>query len=229
MKTLAALIYTRVSTEEQVEGTSLESQAFQCLRKASELGAQIVGTHSDEGVSGSFYTSRPGIQKALADIEAGKANALIVYSISRLSRDTEHQQAIKKRLERVGARLVICDMPIEDTAEGELMFGISGTFAQYERKVIRKRTMDGRRRKAEQGQQPTRTRSPFGYRVVTKEDVLKGDYAPSLLGLYQVVPEQARIVREIFVRYASGQSLRQIVKWLHAIGVEPQWGGKGRG
>lgn len=226
MTTPRAVIYTRVSTDEQVEGTSLETQAFQCLRKATELTAQVMGTHSDEGVSGSFYASRPGIQKALTDIEAGRANVLIVYSISRLSRDTEHQQAIKKRIERAGARLVICDMPMEDTAEGELMFGISGTFAQYERKVIRKRTMDGRRRKAEQGQQPSRNRPPFGYHIVTKEDVLKGDYAHSLLGLYQVVPEQARIVREIFVRYASGQSLRQIAKWLHATGVEPQWGGK---
>jgi DNA invertase Pin-like site-specific DNA recombinase len=88
------------------------------------------------------------MQTALTDIEMDKANLLIVYSISRLSRNVEHQQIIKKRLERAGAKLVICDRPIEDTEEGERMFGITCTFAQYERKLIRKRTMEGRRRLA---------------------------------------------------------------------------------
>jgi hypothetical protein len=78
MSTPKAIIYTRVSTDEQVEGTSLETQALHCLRKAGELAAQIVDTPCDEGVSGSLYASRPGIQKALAIIEAGKANLLIV-------------------------------------------------------------------------------------------------------------------------------------------------------
>lgn len=217
---LKAIVYIRVSTDDQAEnGTSLETQELCCLRKTAEMRAQIVETIRDEGVSGAFYLSRSGIQQALTIIEAGKANLLIVYSISRLSRDVEHQQTIKKRLERVGARLIVCDMPIEDTEEGELMFGISGTFAQYERKLIRKRMMSGKRQRAEEGQQPSRAMYPLGYRVVTKADVMAGAYPANLLGTYQVVEEEAVIARRIFHRYASGASLGSICKELQKEGI----------
>src|ERR1041384_4753007 len=85
MKPLKAVLSLRVSTEDQAEnGTSLETQELACLRKAAELNAQVVTIYRDEGVSGALYHTRAGMQAALADIEAGKANLLIVYSISRL-------------------------------------------------------------------------------------------------------------------------------------------------
>lgn len=220
-----AVLYLRVSTDEQAEsGTSLETQEFACLRKAAEMGAQVVEMYRDEGVSGALYLSREGLQKALSDIESGRANILIVYSISRLSRDVEHQQIILKRLKAAGARLVICDMPVEDTEEGELMFGISGTFAQYERQLIRKRTMDGRRRRAEEGRMPYRTRSPFGYYIPIREDMYAGRYSAEQVGTYLIVEAEAEIVRELFRRYAAGASLRGLGLWLDSQGVPTRQG-----
>lgn len=227
MQQVRAVLALRVSSEEQAEnGTSLETQELACLRKAAELGAQVVCIYRDEGISGALYLSREGIQAALADIDAGRANMLIVFSISRLSRDVEHQQIIKKRIERAGARLVICDMPLEDTAEGELMFGISGTFAQYERKLIRKRTMSGRRQRAIEGQQPVRAKSAFGYHMVTKADVLRGQYPADQIGKYQVNPIEAPWAEEIFRRYSTGVSLRQICFYLDHEGILPPQGGR---
>lgn len=102
--TAKAVLYLRVSTEEEAEtGTSLETQELACLRKVAALGGQVIGIHKDEGVSGGFYLSRPGIQAALCDLEAKRADVLIVASLSRFSRDAEHQQAIRKRIERAGA------------------------------------------------------------------------------------------------------------------------------
>lgn len=214
-QTPKAVLYCRVSTEDQAEnGTSLEAQELACLRQAAEMGAQVVATHRDEGVSGRLYMTREGVQKALCNVEAGKANLLIVYSISRLSRDVEHQQAIKKRVERAGGRLIVCDMPMEDTEEGELMFGISGTFAQYERRLIRKRTMAGSRRVAEKGIQPVRGQRPYGYDLLTQADVFAGRAAPGEVGTYRVRETEARIVEEMYCRYARGESLRSIGLWL---------------
>ena len=79
--------------------------------------------------SGALYHARPGIQAALRDLEAGKADTLIIANLSRFSRDREHQSTIKKRVEAAGARLVFCDMDFADTPEGDLAFGIMGTFA----------------------------------------------------------------------------------------------------
>ncbi len=78
---------------------------------------------------------------------------LIIANLSRFSRDREHQSAIKKRVQAAGARLVFCDMDFDDTPEGDLAFGIMGTFADYERKVIKDRTMKGRKRRAQEGLQ----------------------------------------------------------------------------
>lgn len=227
MSTPKAVIYCRVSTEEQAEnGTSIRTQEDACRRNATERCAEVVAVHRDEGVSGGLYLTRPGIQAALADIDAGRAEFLIVYSISRLSREVEHQQIIKKRAERAGGRVIVCDMPIEDTEEGDLMYGVSGTFAQYERRLIRKRTMKGKRERAKDGIQPARSRSPFGFHVVTKDDVLSGRYRDVSVGTYVVLDDQAYWVREVFARFDAGWSLARTARWLEEQGAPTPKGGR---
>ena len=225
-KPIRAALYARVSTDTQAQsGTSLDTQMEDCRKKAVQLGAEIVGLFRDEGVSGGLFTTRPGIQEALVMIEAGTANVLIAYDMTRLSRDREHQSIIDKRLAAAGARLVFCTQSFDETPEGELAKGIMGDFAAYERQKIKERTGKGRRRRAEEGLQPIRNFSPFGYHIVTQADVLSGAYPASTLGTYQVVEEQARWVREIFKRFSSGQSLRRICQWLQTSGVETPRGG----
>lgn len=65
-QTQKAILYCRVSTEEQAEnGTSLETQKEACLLKAERMGAFPVRICEDEGVSGTRYQTRPGIIEAL--------------------------------------------------------------------------------------------------------------------------------------------------------------------
>ncbi len=215
-----AIIYTRVSTDDQAEnGTSLAAQKIACKKKAAQIGAQVTHVFEDAGVSGSLFVARPGLQTALKSIEEKEANVLIVYNISRLSRDREHQSTIKKMIERAGAQLIFVDMTFEDTPEGDLAFGIMGTFADYERKAIRKRTMTGRRRRAEEGTQPSRSKSPYGYHIVTKSDVLSGEYSAEALGTYQIVEKEAKWIRHIFTRYANELSLTKLSRELQSLGV----------
>jgi site-specific DNA recombinase len=220
-----AVIYTRVSTDEQSEkGTSLETQRQSCLKRAGELGASVVECLSDEGISGATLAGRPSILRALALIEEGSANVLLCYDLSRLSRSVEHQAIIKRRVEAAGGRLAFVMGTYSDDAEGDLFYHIDGGFKQYERSVIRRRTMGGRKARAEQGQQPSRARSPYGLHVVTKADVLRGTHAPDLLGKYVILPEEAAIVKAIFNRYANGATLRSIEKWLNSTEYKPQFG-----
>lgn len=215
-----ALLYARVSSDKQTEGTSLTEQHIACKVKAEAIGAQVVGYYEDAGVSGGLYWARPGIQAALSEIESGNADTLIIAKLDRYSRDREHQAAIKKRVQLAGARLVFCDMDFADTPEGDLQFGILGSFAEYERKVIKERTSKGRRRTAiEKGIQTQSSMRPFGYYIPTKDDVLLGNYAPEQRGKYQIVEDDARWVREMFRRVASGESLHSVARWLNSEGV----------
>jgi len=157
-----AVIVTRVSTGEQVRhGSSLENQLEICRVKAAAIGIPIIAEYEDAGISGGFLASRHGMMSAIADIQAGRADTLICATLDRFSRDVEHQLFIKKTIEFAGGRIVFCDMNFEDSPEGELNFVIQGGFKQYEKRAIRARTMRGKRTRAEQGQQPQRSRPPF--------------------------------------------------------------------
>jgi site-specific DNA recombinase len=215
-----AIIYTRVSTGAQTEGTSLEAQELACLKKAAEMQAQVVATISDPGISGGLYFGRPGIQEALTRIENGEANTLVIYKLDRSGRDVDVIRAIRNRVESAGAQIVFADgMNFESNAVGKLAFNTLAGFAEFEREVIRERTSNGRRRRAESGIQPSRTVSPFGYHVVTNPDVLRGAYPAEQLGTYQIVPEHATYAAAMFHRYATGDSLRAICRWLADCGI----------
>ncbi len=166
---------------------------------------------------------RPGLQAALADIHVGRADTLICANLSRYSRDVEHQQAMKKAVKAAGGRLLFCDMDFADTPEGDLAFGIMGNFAQYERQVIRTRTMKGRSKKVEAGQQPSRAQYPYGYRIVRHIAVLTGEYPPDMLGRYVLEPTEAPAVQYAFTAYALGiESLSSLYRQLHARGIPPR-------
>jgi len=74
----AALIYLRVSTEEQAErGCSIAAQREECRAKAQELGATEITGFVDEGVSGSIL-ERPALVAALEKLKAGGIRWLFV-------------------------------------------------------------------------------------------------------------------------------------------------------
>jgi len=224
-----AVIYTRVSSQEQVEqGTSLESQEQACLKKAESIGARVVvPAFRDEGVSGATYVGRPGLQAALALIEQGEADTLVCYDVSRLSRDVEHHAIIARRVKQARGRIVFCTQDFADTADGELSAGILKQFAQWEKRKIRERTQSGHKRQAERGIQTYRNLSPMGYHVVTAQDVLIGQYPVGTQGTYCVLEAEADTVRELFRRAAAGSSLSGLAAWLDESGIPTRQGGKG--
>ena len=184
------------------------------------MGIPIVAEYEDAGISGGLLTSRFGMMAAIDTIIDGDADTLICATLDRFSRDVEHQHKIKRRVEMAGGRIVLCDMTIEDTAEGKLNFSIQGSFKQYEKDAIRTRTMRGKRARAEQGQQPQRSRPPYGYHIVTNAEVETQRYAASERGHYIIVEERAAIVRRIFSEYVDGRSsLPKICKDLNREGV----------
>ncbi len=212
VKTGGAIIYTRVSTGEQAEhGTSLAAQAVTCRNKAQEIGATVVAHYEDSGVSGGLYLARPGIQSALKDMEAGLADTLIIAKLDRSGRDVDVVRDIARRVSAVGGQLILCDMGVvEWNSNGKMNLTMRAVFAEWEKDQIRERTTKGRRDRAGQGIQPSRSMSPFGYHIVNKNDVMAGSYPLETLGTYQVVEEQAQWVRFIFREYAAGASLNKI-------------------
>lgn len=229
-----AVIYARVSTDAQVNTPSLDVQEAQARGRAESLGATVAGVYRDEGVSGALYHARPGLQESLSAIGRLRVDypaARLIFVCSRLDRagrDVGGLVLIRRRLRAVGAELHLADgMSTPDTAAGNLVGNTLGVIAEFERELIRERTMAGKRAAAAAGLQPQRTRRPFGYRIVQRADIYPGSgYSEGDAGRYVLVPEEASVARELFTRYGAGSlSLRGAARWLHEEGVPTVSGG----
>src|ERR1700728_2929815 len=83
-----AIIYTRVSTEEQADsGAGLDAQRAACVADCERKGWTIVETVEDAGVSAKSL-KRPGITRALEMLAAGEAGVLVVSKLDRATRST---------------------------------------------------------------------------------------------------------------------------------------------
>lgn len=219
----------RVSTDEQAKhGVSLSGQLEAGHKKAAELGGTVVATCVESGVSGSLYESRADLQKALRMVEAGEADVLIWYDLSRMSRDIINIETIDKRVKAAGGRLVFCTAHYEDTANGFLQRGIEGVVGQYQRLNTRELANKNRRRAVRMGKQTQRSVSPYGFHVVNDYDRVRGTHTAEQVGTYEQKPHEAKVVRRIFEMYASGESLREIAAQLQREGVPTPKGRKAR-
>lgn len=141
-KPVRVIPYTRVSTLSQVEsGAGLAAQRTAIAREIEYRGWNVVHAASDEGMSGKSLDSRPGLVEALAMLDRGEADALVVAKLDRLSRSIIDGAQIMDRARRNGWALVCLDLGVDTaTASGEMFAGIVLTMSQYERRLIGDRT-----------------------------------------------------------------------------------------
>jgi site-specific DNA recombinase len=219
MTTKKAVIYARVSTDEQAEkGHSLNNQIEECTRYAEQKGIEVVECIREE-YSGATL-NRPGFQILLKILSEGRANAVIVLTADRLSRDY------------VDAVLLTADWKKQDVeihrvdtgqATNDVMGKLFDAFvylnSEEERRKIRERTMMGRNRKAKDGQRPVMSGlPPYGYsRIGRMRD------AEMVIN-----PEEAETIRMIFRWYTSSRdggpfSLLAISNRLDAMGIRPRY------
>lgn len=145
-----AIIYLRVSTEEQAErGFSIQAQREECMKKAQELGCYDVKEYLDEGISGSIL-ERPMLINALDDMKYSKIDFFISFDSSRLSRNVSHQLILIDTIKKYGVKLVFVRTSYEDTAEGRFQITIMAAVDEYERAKLKIRTELGKRTKAKQ-------------------------------------------------------------------------------
>ena len=153
--------YVRVSTAEQANsGAGLAAQREAIEAAAQRRGWVLVSILEDAGTSGKSTKGRTALAAAIALIEAGGADALVVAKLDRLSRSMLDFAAIMERARTNGWAIVVLDVDFDmTTPTGELMSNMLAAFAQFERRLIGQRTRDGLRAKRASGVQLGRPRS----------------------------------------------------------------------
>lgn len=158
-----AAIYCRVSTAEQVEGTSLAEQERLCREYVVRQGwALAAEPFVDEGVSGA-KADRPEWRRMLAMAQTGAVDVVVVAKLDRFSRSVAHALSEIQRMQEHGVALVSLAEDMDFTGlTGELMRTILLAFAEFERGRIAERGVSGQRAKARSNRWPG-GEAPYGY------------------------------------------------------------------
>jgi len=208
---MKAIGYVRVSTQGQVEdGVSLDAQEAKVRAWAELNGVAGVVIFRDEGISGKRADNRPGLKAALEAV--GKGDALICYSLSRLSRSTRDTLALADLLAKKEADLVSLSEKIDTTtAAGKMVFRMLAVLSEFERDQISDRTRFALAHKKAKGEK-TGGDVPFGFTA------RKGK-------LYKHETEQKAVRLAVNLRQ-RGESLRGIGRALEDAGVTRKAGSR---
>ena len=158
--------YVRVSTEEQArEGISLDNQKAKIEAYCEYKGLTLMGIIEDAGISGGKNKARPGFIEVLNRIESGEAEALVLYSLERLSRDMLTLLALERLLDEHDIELHTVEGEVNtSTPDGFVNFAMKAFLGEMERRQVKYRTKKAMEFKKAQGSVVGSV--PYGYRRI---------------------------------------------------------------
>lgn len=210
IKTLQAVMYARVSTEEQAtEGYSIKAQKDLLSSYAEKHNLIIVSEYIDEGKSGKSIDGRPQMMRLLEDAKQKKFEAVVVYKLDRLARKTRDSLEIVETLGSHGVQLISLSENIDTTTpHGKMFYTVLSSLAEMEREQIVGRVKMGMTQRAKEGK--WNGGQCFGYDAKEKK--------------LSVNEAEAKIVKEIFEYADQGFGYKKIVGILNRKGYTTKRG-----
>ena len=213
MGKITAALYARVSSDAQARGNTISSQlaALQERAAADDAGVGPDHTYIDEGRSGATL-ARPALERLRDGVAGGEIDRIYVHAPDRLARRYAYQVLLIEEFRRAGVEVVFLNRPIGGSAEDDLLLQVQGVIAEYERARILERSRRGRRHAARSGAVSALCGAPYGYRYL-------GRYAGGGAAQYEVVEDEARVVRQLFTWIGLERiSLQEACRRLQAFG-----------
>ena len=193
------VIYARYSSHSQAE-QSIEGQLHTCYEYARNNGHIVIGEYIDRAQSRTT-DSRVEFQRMIADSDKHTFEGVLVYQLDRFARNRYDSAINKAKLKKNGVRVISARENISDDASGILVEGVLESMAEYYSAELSQKIHRGMELNAQKclsnGSNPG-----LGYKV----DSERGFY---------VDEDEAKIVREIFERYASGETVADIIRDLN--------------
>ena len=171
-------LYLRVSTD----GQTVANQKQALRDTADRHGWSVVAVYKDAGISGkNGREKRPGFNALWKAITAREFDMVAVWAIDRLSRSLLHLIQITQEMKAKGVDLFVQVQGIDTTTPaGEMLLGIFGSLAQWERAMIRERTVAGIRRAHKAGKLSGRRPIAESVKERVRERIEKGESLASI-------------------------------------------------
>ncbi len=197
-KIVRAAIYTRISNEEKArsESNSLDAQREICehyIEVQREKGWKFSSLYEDPGFSGKDM-NRPAMQRLMADVRAGKIDAIVTYKLDRLSRSLKDTYSFLEMLKTKNVAFASATQSIDTSnSTGLLMVNILASFAQFEREIGVERTAARMASRAEKGRWNGGW-YPMGYDYDKEKKMLvvSPEHSPSIRKIFQMVSDGFR-------------------------------------
>lgn len=206
------MIYVRVSTIEQAkEGYSIQEQTERLKKYCDAMGWTVYNVYTDAGFSGAKI-DRPALNRLVRDVQAHKAQKVLVYKLDRLSRAQLDTLYLIEKVFLANQVDFVSMSENFDTATpfGRAMVGILAVFAQLEREQIRERMQMGKEARAKEGKFAGSWNVPIGY-----------DYRDGALVVNEF--EKAQVL-EVFQMFFDGIPIKRMIKILEDKGYKHKFG-----
>jgi site-specific DNA recombinase len=213
---LWAILYARVSTDEQARSGYSLAQQLEALREyAAREGYEVFEEIVDPGQSGASL-ARPGLDKVRDLVAKGGVSIVLAQDRDRFAREPAYHYLLRREFEEHGTKLRALNDRGDDSPEGELTDGILDQLAKYERAKITERSRRGKLRKAREGKILRGPKPPYGFRYNRAGD-----------GLIVYEPEMV-VAERVFHMAAEGLGPQAIQTRLHDEGTpsptgDPLW------
>ena len=202
-KQLRVAAYCRVSTKEEEQASSYEAQCEYYTDKImSNKEWTMAGIFADEGITGTSTKKRTEFLRMIRQCKQKKIDLILTKSIQRFARNTLDCINYTRILRQLGIGVLFEKENINSLPpDSEFMITMYGAMAQSESESISGNIRRGRQMHAKVGTLKVPCYRLYGYEKDAD-------------GKFRVIPEQAEIVRELYKRYESGASLRNLQDWL---------------
>lgn len=198
------LIYCRVSTDDQLEGTSLDSQESRCRAYAGLKGWNVTKVYS-EAVSGKTIEEREQFILALKNLKRGMV--FLCVSMDRMSRSLRDTLLIADELKKKECHLACVNEQYDtSTPHGTFLYSLFASLNQLEVEQTSARVKAGLRFKKARGD--SLGAPPFGYKYVEKK--------------LEAVPEEITIIKKILELRRLGHSFNKIIRYLNDNDLKPK-------
>jgi site-specific DNA recombinase len=204
---LWAILYARVSTDEQARSGFSLAQQIEALREyAAREGYKILEEVVDPGQSGASL-ERPGMDRVRDLVAAGGVSVVLAQDRDRFTREPAYHYLLRREFEEHGTKIRALNDRGDDSPEGELTDGVLDQLAKYERAKFTERSRRGKLQKARQGKIIATMKPPYGFRYNEARDAL-------------VIHEsERRVVERIFRLAAEGHGTKAIQTRLYREGI----------
>lgn len=204
-----AVVYARYSSHNQQE-QSIEGQLAAARRYAERKGYTILKEYCDRAKTGT-NDNREAFQKMLSDCAKHKFSVIIVWKVDRFGRNREEITFNKYRAKKHGVRVEYVAENISEGPEGVILESVLEGMAEYFSLQLSQNVRRGFLESAKK-HQVFCGRVPLGYQIGPDKT-------------YQINPDTAPVVKLVFSRYAAGESMADITRWLNEQGYRT---GQGR-